>query len=65
MTAKRTTKKAVRAYVRSLGLSVTWKGNEFRVNYPNAGENTAYYSDSADDAIGTAQLMAQHKGKRL
>lgn len=65
MTVKRTTKKAVRAYVRSLGLTVTWKGTEFRVNYPGGKEGTAYYSDSADDAIGTAQLMAQHKGKRL
>jgi hypothetical protein len=65
MTAKRTTKKAVRAYVRSLGLTVTWKGNEFRVNYPGAHDGTAYYSDNAEDAIQTAQLMAQHKGKRL
>jgi hypothetical protein len=52
--------------VRALGLTVTKTAHaEYRVNYANGAEETAYYTDSAEDALATAQLMAKHKAKRL
>lgn len=56
---------AVRKRVREMGLTVTKRDGEFRVNYPNGGEATAYYTNDAADAVGTADAMRAFKEKRL
>lgn len=57
--------KQAREIIRGLGLTVTKRDGEFRVNYPNGKEETAYYTTDAEDAINTARAMSEWQGKRL
>lgn len=56
-----TVKQTIKA-IRALGLTCTRTTHgEYRINLlmSNGGtEDTAYYTDDADDALGTAQFMA-------
>ncbi len=48
--------------IRALGLHATITEGEFRVTFKNVSEfraeAVAYYTDSAEDALGTARIMA-------
>lgn len=43
--------------IRNMGLSAKRVEGEYRINYIDGKEATAYYTDNAEDAIGTATLM--------
>ena len=46
--------------VRAMGMTCRYDNGEYRVNIPTAwggSEATAYYTNDADDAIGTARIM--------
>jgi hypothetical protein len=54
------TVKRTREVVRSFGLTMSAKRNsagDFRINFPNGGEATAYYSNDLDEIVGTAKAM--------
>ena len=58
-----TTIKAAQATLRAIGISLrrTGWGHELRVNFRGGREETACYTDDADDAVGTGQAMARHR----
>lgn len=41
-----------------LGMSLRKRDNEFRVNFRDGAEATAYYTDDLDDALSTGRAMA-------
>lgn len=41
----------------------TGEGKELRVNFIGGGENTAYYTDNIEDALGTARAMKAQDDK--
>jgi hypothetical protein len=43
--------------IRSYGLTVNKKWGEYRVNYKNGTEDSAFYTDDLEDAVNTAKLM--------
>ena len=43
--------------IRDLGMTVHCCDGEWRVNFPNGKEATAYYTDDAQDAVDTARAM--------
>jgi len=43
--------------IRDLGLTVSSKNDEWRVNYKNGTEDTAYYCEDKKDALDTAKFM--------
>jgi hypothetical protein len=50
----------VREIVKSYGLTMSAKRNDagdFRINFPNGGEATAFYSADLDEIVGTAKAM--------
>lgn len=52
------TVKDTMAAIRALGnITVNRRDGEWRVNFRGEDENTAYYTNDADDALGTAKLM--------
>lgn len=50
--------------IKSLGLSARWNSEhrEYLINFIGGSESTAYYTDSAIDAIGTAKKMVDING---
>lgn len=52
------TQKAAIFAIRAMGLSVRVDAGEYRVNYRNGTEASAYYTDDAEDAVATARSMA-------
>ena len=67
-----TTQAQAKAAIKALGMSVTVTDGEYRVTFPASRytgldkrtvesnrEASAYYTDDADDAIGTAQAMSR------
>ena len=60
------TQKAVIAAVRAMGLSCGRTDHgDYRINLlkrEGGNEDTAYYTDDAEDAVATAQAMAMHRG---
>lgn len=54
------TLKAAKEFLRDKHMTITFKEGEYRVNHNGAGEDTAYYSDSLEDAVGTAVHMARN-----
>jgi Trm5-related predicted tRNA methylase len=48
---------AVRRTLRDLGMVITHVDDEYRVNFRNGKEATAYYTNALDDALGTAFAM--------
>ena len=51
------TAKQAQIYLASLGLVLSKKSGEYRVNYRDGIEDAAYYTDDLDDAVGTAEFM--------
>ena len=49
---------------RALGMTCKVTDGEYRVNYPNGAESTAYYTTDGMDGIGTAKQMAKSKTYR-
>lgn len=51
--------KQVKAEIKAINpmLSVRLLYGEYRVNYRNGSEDTAYYTDDAIDAVDTAKLF--------
>ena len=49
--------------IRALGMTARWSSEfqEFRINFRGGMEATAHYTNDADDAIGSAQDMMQHR----
>lgn len=47
--------------IRALGMSVRYSDGEYRVNYPNGTEGSAYYTPDGHDAYLTALQMKQHR----
>lgn len=50
-----------RVALKVIGVTLTRKDGEFRVNLKGAAEATAYYTTDLDDALGTGQHMAAQK----
>lgn len=47
-----------------LGMTITrTEHDEYRVNFRNGNEDTAYYTDDLRDAIGTANAMYNSRKK--
>lgn len=57
------TKQQVRDAIRAAGMTGTYRDGEWRVNFPNGREATAYYTTDDQDAIDTAKAMAQEQEK--
>lgn len=54
------TVKGAIATIRSMGLTCARTPfGEFRVNFPNGSDETAYYTCDAVDAIDTARIMSR------
>lgn len=45
------------AELHRLGITLRKRDGEYRINYIDGHERTAYYTDDLGDAIGTARLM--------
>jgi hypothetical protein len=45
--------------LKELEMTITWNSvtREYRVNSVNGNEDTAYYTDDLDDAVGTALMI--------
>jgi hypothetical protein len=52
------TQKTLYTIIRSYGLTISKDYNEYRVNFKNGEEATAYYTDDKEDALNTAKRMA-------
>lgn len=50
-----------RIALKVIGVTLTRKDGEFRVNLKDGAEATAYYTDDLEDALGTGHQMAAHK----
>lgn len=59
MCMKTLTLKQAKLTLSLLGLSLRKRDGEYRVNYLNGLEVTAYYTDDISDAVTTGQHMAQ------
>src|SRR3954464_2844459 len=65
-TTKQKTMKEVRIALSLYGVSVTkTEDGEFRVVLQGETEKSAYYTDDADDAIGTGKLMRAEADKKV
>lgn len=53
-----------RAILEPLGIRINSFNGEYRVNFKNGMEATAYYTDDIDDAIGTGKAMAEHRSNK-
>lgn len=47
--------------LRRLGMTLTKRDGEYRVNFKGATEATMYYTDRLDDAYGTGMMMSNSK----
>ncbi len=56
--------KDILAAMRRLGVTITYRDGEYRVNYLAGKEATAYYTNDGEDAVLTAQDYAWRKHKR-
>jgi hypothetical protein len=55
--------KQTKQAIKALGMTAVHVEGEWRINYPNGSEATAYYTDDNADALATATDMAR-KGSR-
>lgn len=53
-----------KAALRPLGIVLTKKDGEYRVNLYKGREATAYYTSDLDDAVATGKSMARHGNRR-
>jgi hypothetical protein len=57
------TLREAKSIARRLGLTLRkLRSGEFRVNFRDGNETTAYYTDSLEDAFDTAVEMARKRG---
>ena len=56
--------KEVKEQLSQIDMTISYSYGEYRVNYKGGGEETAYYTDSLDDAFHTANCMAQEREER-
>jgi hypothetical protein len=49
----------IRAHFDHIGMVIAKRDGEYRVNYAQGSESTAYYTDSPDDAYRTGLDMAR------
>ena len=61
MSALRLTLASVKATLRLVGVTLTHRGRECRVNYLTGTEATAYYTDDLADALWTGIAMAEQR----
>ena len=55
-----------KSIARHLGLTLRKvRSGDYRVNFPDADDSTAYYTDNLEDAINAAVEMARKRAKRL
>ena len=61
----RTTIKETLKRIRALGLTAAFDSalQEFRIDYRNAEQDTAYFTDDREDAMATALHMAKGIGR--
>ena len=58
--AKKTMKlKDAKRILKEIGMSISKKDGEYRVNYKGGKESTAYYTDGLDDAVSTGIAMSK------
>ena len=50
-----------KSIARHLGLTRTVRSGDFRVNFRDGNETTAYYTDNLEDAVNTAVEMARER----
>lgn len=62
MTTKRLTLATVRTELRAIGVVITTTDSEYRVNYRNGREATAYYTNDLADALATGKAMIAQVG---
>lgn len=49
----------VQVALRAIGISLSRRGGEFRVNFTNGPERTAYYTNDLGDALETGRAMSR------
>lgn len=54
---KKTLKNA-KVILSEIGMGITKRDDEYRVNFKNGTENTAYYTNDLQDALETGMKMA-------
>lgn len=54
--------KQAREKLSEVGITLSKRSGEFRVNLVGGTESTAYYTDGIDDAVGTGLYMANGMG---
>ena len=55
-----------KSIARHLGLTLRRvRSGDYRVNFPNENEATAYYTDSLEDAVDTAVEMVRKREREL
>jgi hypothetical protein len=56
------TLKQAKAVAKALDITISGKNasGEYRVNFVNGKEATAYYTNDLEDAVGTAKAMHDH-----
>jgi hypothetical protein len=55
------TDKELYTKVRAIGMKITKCDGEYRVNFRNGKEATAYYTTAKDDALLTAEAMMRRR----
>ena len=50
-----------KATLRAVGVTITKRHGEYRVNLRGGQEATAYYTDDIEDAVNTGQQMADRR----
>lgn len=63
-TPKRRTLASARAELRAARMTLTKRDGEYRVNFTNGDEATAYYTSDIDDAVETGFQMNARGGSR-
>lgn len=53
------TDRELRIAVHALGMNIQKRDGEYRINWPGADEDQAYYTDDRQDALDTARAMAR------
>ena len=58
------TYKHVQEQLRNAGIVISKRGNTHRINFFGGLENTAYYTDDLEDALGRGLAIASRKATR-
>lgn len=63
-TPARWTLKEAQKTLKAVGMSISKKDSEYRVNYKGGKESTAYYTDDLSDAVATGKAMSADAATR-